>query len=138
MSVHRWNARRDANEPEIRKALTKIGAKYLKLNAFDLLVLYQGQLFMLEVKIPRGEVQPSQQELLDDGWPLKLVSNVAETLEVVALHPPKRPNAVKKRAQHSRTRVSGSRRDIVASKPQNRSQDTPTAFTAVSKMGDKA
>ena len=96
MSLHRRNARRDANEPDIRDALTAVGAKYLRLSAFDLLVLYHGQIFMLEVKMPKGEIQPSQQDLVKDGWPLRFVETAADALAAIGAEDAMTPSRTKK------------------------------------------
>jgi Holliday junction resolvase len=61
----RINGRVDQNQKQIVSALRKKGAVVLILsnvkNAFDLLVGYKGQLFIIEVK--NGELPPSQRKL---------------------------------------------------------------------------
>jgi hypothetical protein len=58
MSNHRRAARRDANEPDIVKALVAAGASITYLGAPkgvpDLLVGYEGRSYLLEVKLPLG------------------------------------------------------------------------------------
>ncbi len=83
MSLTRWGTRRDGNEGEIMRALGKVGARYLILDAFDLLVLFRGQTFMLEVKTRKGALTDSQRDLLAAGWPLLVVRSVDEALEAI-------------------------------------------------------
>ena len=69
MSLHhrtaRRQVRRDANEPEIIKALHKAGAVVRpSRDGFDLLVGYEGKLFTLEVK--DGSKPPSARKLTSD------------------------------------------------------------------------
>lgn len=83
MSIKRWNAKRDANEPGIVSALKQVGAKVLRLDAFDLLVLYRGTLFMLDAKMPEGRTTSAQDELLEDGWPLHMVVDEMSALRAI-------------------------------------------------------
>ena len=52
----RRNAKVDVNQPEIVKALRKAGAAvqhcHQLKNAFDILVGFRGQLFIMEIKVP--------------------------------------------------------------------------------------
>lgn len=55
--MSKWARKRDANEGEVVKALLAVGAHVAKLDGSgipDLLVLYQGQLHLLEVKHTDG------------------------------------------------------------------------------------
>ena len=79
----RHDARRDANEPEIVRALKDCGYKVMRLNEFDLLVHGHGDLMMLEVKTETGILKPSQEKMIAEGWPLKIVRSPAEALEAV-------------------------------------------------------
>jgi hypothetical protein len=55
MGLSRYGNQRDANEPEIVAALTKIGATVMRIDTpADLLVGYRGRTFLLEVKLPPG------------------------------------------------------------------------------------
>ena len=60
-------AKVDVNQPEIVKALRKVGATVLITsqlkNAFDILVGYRGQLFIIEIK--DGTLSPSRRKLTD-------------------------------------------------------------------------
>ena len=63
MSLHRRAPRRDRNEREVIDALAATGAAVLPLSGAgvpDLLVGYGGNLFLLEVKVPRGTLTLAQ------------------------------------------------------------------------------
>ena len=88
MSLHRYDARRDSTELAIREALTCVGALYIQLDKFDLLVLYRGKLTMLDCKTPRGKRgttirTASQQKLLDLGFPLKFARTPEEAAKAI-------------------------------------------------------
>lgn len=83
MSLHRWNAKRDATEPGIVKALRKAGSEIIRLDAFDLLVLYRRQLFMLDAKSPGGQATLAQEKLIAAGWPLHYVTDELAALRVI-------------------------------------------------------
>ncbi len=56
MSLHRYNAARDGNEPEIKAALKKAGMSVYPLDKpMDLLVGYGGFTVIAEVKMPRNK-----------------------------------------------------------------------------------
>ena len=57
MSRRRFTNKKDANQPEIEKALKRVGAEFidtsdLKKDGFDLLVLFRGSAYVVEVKNP--------------------------------------------------------------------------------------
>lgn len=79
----RYDARRDANEPEIVKALKECGYKVMRLDEFDLLVYGHGKLMMLEVKTVTGTLKASQEKMIAEGWPLKIVRSREEALQAV-------------------------------------------------------
>lgn len=83
MSLKRWNARRDANEGEIVSALEQAGALVLRLDAFDLLVLYRRQLFMMDAKGRLGRATLAQARLVTQGWPLRYVRTPEAALEAI-------------------------------------------------------
>lgn len=63
MSLHRYGARRDANEKTIRQALHAVGAETWQISQKglgDLLVRYRGELFMGEVKTATGKLEKTQ------------------------------------------------------------------------------
>lgn len=68
MSLRRYAAARDENEPDIVKALRNVGAVvYLLDQPLDLLVGYDRQWFVIEVKMPRGKLTPMQEEFFRDS-----------------------------------------------------------------------
>ncbi len=82
MSINRWNAKRDANEPAITGALRQVGAQYLYLDDVDLLVWFR-RLHLLEVKMPDGRPTKTQQRLVAQGWPLVFVETPEAALRAV-------------------------------------------------------
>lgn len=57
------NPKRDANEKDIKEALERVGAFVTPLSAEgcpDLLVIYHGEKYLLEVKMPKGKLTPAQ------------------------------------------------------------------------------
>ncbi len=83
MSVKRWNTRRDSTEPLICRALANAGADYIRLDAFDLLVLYRGRLSMLDCKRAKGRRTRNQEILVQRGWPLRFVVTPDEALKAI-------------------------------------------------------
>jgi hypothetical protein len=85
ISLHRVNPKRDANELAIVEGLRKIGAQVERLDMCDLLVYYEGSLYLLEVKTPssRRRLTDRQRRLLSEGWPMKIVTTVSEALQAV-------------------------------------------------------
>ena len=83
-------ARKDATQGDIVKALRQVGARVLVLDAFDLLVHFAGDLYMLEAKTPKSKAgrikkQKSQEQLEAAGWPLHYVRDVSEALSVIGI-----------------------------------------------------
>lgn len=83
MSLNRWNARRDANERPIVRALRQAGAQVLLLDDFDLLVLYRKRLSMLDAKTAHGRTTSAQDALIAAGWPLQLVEDEIAALRAI-------------------------------------------------------
>lgn len=94
----RHSAARDENEPAIVKALKKIGASVTRLDDSgvpDLLVGYQGETILMEVKAPlgpkggsfRGSLTPAQKEWWRDwkGGIPHIVRNEAEALYLLGI-----------------------------------------------------
>lgn len=64
MSLHRYAAKRDANEREIIKALRKLGAEVYELSSRsipDLLIGWRGQNYLVEVKQEKGKLTKDQE-----------------------------------------------------------------------------
>lgn len=85
MSIKRFDARRDATEPAIVRALVQVGALVLRLDQFDLLVLFHGRLTMLDCKTAKGKPTASQLALIAAGWPLHFVVTVDDALRVLGI-----------------------------------------------------
>ena len=86
--MKRYAAKRDTTEREILRALAAVGADYLLLDAFDVLCLYRGQVYMLECKTPqskKGTVRKtkSQRDLTARGWPVYYVSDAQMALQAI-------------------------------------------------------
>lgn len=67
MSIHRYNAKRDANEPAIVDALRAAGAYVWRISekdVCDLLVIFRGVTHLLEVKVPKGTVKSGQETFI--------------------------------------------------------------------------
>ncbi len=80
-------ASRDQNEPEVVAALRKAGAfVYVMREPLDLLVGFQGQTYLLEVKMPKkGRITPAQVKFFDE-WPNEnahVVRTCEEALTVI-------------------------------------------------------
>lgn len=87
MSVNRWAAKRDANEPAIVKALQAVGVEVWKISGKDkpdLLTRYRGRWLPLGVKMPKGALTAGEHQGVK--WPL--VRTVDDAFEAVgiALH----------------------------------------------------
>ncbi len=79
MKYKKYDARRDANEGEIVKALEKIGCKVHRLHKpVDLLVGYRGYNFLLEVKIEKGKLTKDQDKFIPDWLGQVAVIRTAE------------------------------------------------------------
>lgn len=85
MSLNRYAVKRDRSEPAILDALTRVGADYLLLDLIDVLVLFRGQLFLLECKTGKGRRTRNQAVLVQRGWPLAFVSSVDDALAAIGL-----------------------------------------------------
>jgi hypothetical protein len=68
MSIKRWNARRDKNEPAIVDALEAFGASVIRSDAIDLIVGFRGKNFLLEVKSADNAALKDSQKKLLSKW----------------------------------------------------------------------
>lgn len=57
----------------------------MRLNAFDLLVLFRGRLVMLDCKTVKGKPTKSQAALVAAGWPLRFVVTVDDALRAIGI-----------------------------------------------------
>jgi hypothetical protein len=76
-------AKRDHTEPAILRAISRVGADYLLLEPFDALILFRGQLTMIECKTAEGRHTQTQDELVQRGWPLKFVVTPEDALQAI-------------------------------------------------------
>lgn len=88
MAVNRRAAKRDANEPAIKAALRKVGATVVSLSIEDvpdLLVGFRGENFLLEVKMPKGELSEGQAtwHMKWNGYPVHVVRSEEEALQAI-------------------------------------------------------
>jgi hypothetical protein len=61
VSIHRYAAKRDENEPELISTAERLGAKVWRLSTpCDLLVLFKGQWFPVEIKSGSGRLTEPQ------------------------------------------------------------------------------
>lgn len=81
--------KRDANEPEIIAALEKIPGVTVVLmdKPVDLLVGYNGQTFLFEVKNPEGKnrIEPDQAKFFSDwtGRPVEIIRTTDDALRAI-------------------------------------------------------
>lgn len=86
MTINRFAARRDANEPEIVAALERCGVQVWRLNEpCDLLTLFRGRWLPMEIKTRTGRTQRAQERqaefLASSGCPV--VRSPQEAIEAV-------------------------------------------------------
>ena len=83
--------RRDENEAEIVAALRQVGALIMRLSEKgcpDLLVLWRGSLFVLEVKAAAwSHTTTAQAETVAAGWPVSFVRSTDEALRAIGAMP---------------------------------------------------
>ncbi len=77
----RWDARRDANEPEIVRTYEALGYLVCRDLRVDLLVIGQGDIFLVEVKTPTGKLKGQQIKFIADCQARGVVVPVARTIE---------------------------------------------------------
>lgn len=78
--------KRDAAELSIVIALRQAGAQVIRISergAPDLLVLWRGDLFVMEVKSRLGATTMAQDETLAAGWPIYLVRSADDALRAI-------------------------------------------------------
>lgn len=86
-TLNRYAARRDANEPDIVRALVAAGASVTRMKEpVDLLVGFRGVTYLMDVKV-RGKGQPTdkQIEFMENwtGGPAGYVHDVDEALRFI-------------------------------------------------------
>lgn len=97
MSLHRRDAARDQNEPEIVQAFKQCGWKVQRHSAWDLDVLCPRchEILAVEIKTPpetattpssAGRLTKSQRALIGAGWPLQIVRTMQDVEDLLWLH----------------------------------------------------
>lgn len=84
MSIYRRAPKRDKNEPEIIQALRQCGAMVTQLsgeNVPDLLVIYQGQVVLIEVKSAKGKLQDGQSKWITTASEHGVTAHVIRTVD---------------------------------------------------------
>jgi hypothetical protein len=84
VSLNRYDARRDANEAQIVKALRKAGVKVWLQDLPDLLTLWAGLWLPLEVKMPKGRLTPRQVKFVAESN-CPVVTDEVEALRAVGV-----------------------------------------------------
>lgn len=90
-AMTRWKppqkAKRDANEPDIVKALEALGVLVERIDKpVDLLCKYRGRVYLAEVKgegVKRRKSQVAQNEFID-LWEVPILRTVHDVIEIVA------------------------------------------------------
>jgi hypothetical protein len=92
VSIHRYDAKRDENEPQIVTALRACGVKVYRELPVDLLCWYPARqrFFVADVKTPKGRITPRQERFFAEVDPapafiLRSLEDVQEALEDIRL-----------------------------------------------------
>lgn len=90
MSLIRYAQKRDINEAIIIEALQGVGAFVTQLSGKgtpDILVIFRGDVFLMEVKAPKAKLTPAQVEwhgtALNAGYGVPIVVTIADALRVI-------------------------------------------------------
>jgi hypothetical protein len=86
--LRKYNAKRDANEPAIVRVFQDMGCLVFRLDRPVDLVVYvfkslSERLLLVEVKTPKGALNPSQQAFIDAGWPVHVVRCEDDAINLV-------------------------------------------------------
>lgn len=90
MKTGQHGRRRDANEPEIIRALEQIGCRVFRLSDAglpDLLISFRGEWSVLECKMPNGKLTPAQ-ELTWQLSPFPVVESANEAIALFGVGAP--------------------------------------------------
>lgn len=87
MTIKRYDAKRDANEPEIFNALVQAGCSVQRSDWVDLVVGKGGHTYLLEVKTSWKAPLKDSQKLLLQMWKghYKIVTTIDEALQAIEL-----------------------------------------------------
>jgi Holliday junction resolvase len=88
MSIKRFNPQRDSNEKEIVQALIKLGVSVVRIDWLDLLIGYNGQNYIVEIKTKTGKPSDEQLEKIANwkGRKPSICRSLEEVLEVIGFH----------------------------------------------------
>ena len=82
MSKYRRAAKRDANEREIIESLQELGAYVIQESNIDLYVIWKGECYPMEVKMPKGRLTPYQIGLHDKlMWEHEYIVPIVQTVD---------------------------------------------------------
>lgn len=87
-ALRKFNAKRDANEPEIVRTFHDLGCLVHRLDKpFDLLVYVfkslSDSLLLVEVKMPGKHLNDNQEKSKAEGWPVHVIRSVDEAIALV-------------------------------------------------------
>jgi len=87
-ALRKFNAKRDASEPEVVRAFTDLGCLVFRLDRpVDLLVyVFQSladRLHLVEVKTAKGGLNDKQRAFKEAGWPIHVIRSGDEAIALV-------------------------------------------------------
>ena len=87
-ALRKFNAKRDASEPEVVRAFTDLGCLVFRLDRpVDLLVYVfkslSDRLHLVEVKTAKGDLNDKQKEFRAAGWPVHVIRSADEAIALV-------------------------------------------------------
>lgn len=87
-ALRKFNAKRDASEPEVVRAFTDMGCLVFRLDRpVDLLVYVfkslKERLHLVEVKTASGKLNPAQSAFVAAGWPVHIIRSADEAIALV-------------------------------------------------------
>ena len=85
MSRNRYGKERDANEEQIVEALEKAGCLVCRGDWVDLTVQSKNNVYLIEVKGPKGQLTELQRKLIAAGWKIHICKSPEAALLAVGL-----------------------------------------------------
>lgn len=87
-ALRKFNAKRDASEPEVVRAFTDLGCLVFRLDRpVDLLVYVfkslQDRLHLVEVKTEKADLNDKQKAFRAAGWPVHVIRSGEEAIALV-------------------------------------------------------
>jgi hypothetical protein len=86
MSLRRFNAKRDANEPEIVEALQAAGASVYRLDQpTDAVLGYRGKTLLIEIKMPGASLNENQKKFFAEwkGQTPPILRTVEDAMQLI-------------------------------------------------------